>query len=120
MDFVGLDVSLKPTAICIVDRTGKIVREGVVTSDPVTILIHSGPRSGANFRLWRTHVENLPRVIRCLPCKCHADYFILHGTFYSTQDRPINIGLLARPKRFELLTPKFVIWCSIPAGLRQL
>jgi transposase len=37
MDFVGLDVSLKPTAICIVDRTGKIVREGVVTSDPVTI-----------------------------------------------------------------------------------
>jgi transposase len=34
---VGLDVSLKLTAICIVDRTGKIVREGVVTSDPETI-----------------------------------------------------------------------------------
>jgi len=27
---VGLDVSLKPTAICIVDRTGKIQHEGVV------------------------------------------------------------------------------------------
>ena len=26
--FVGLDVSLKLTAICIVDGTGKIVREG--------------------------------------------------------------------------------------------
>jgi hypothetical protein len=26
--YVGLDVSLKLTAICIVDRTGKIVREG--------------------------------------------------------------------------------------------
>ena len=37
MDFVGLDVSLKPTAIRIVDRTGKIVPEGVVTSDPETI-----------------------------------------------------------------------------------
>jgi hypothetical protein len=26
--YVGLDVSLKETAICIVDQTGKIVREG--------------------------------------------------------------------------------------------
>ena len=32
--YVGLDVSLKLRAICIVDRTGKIEREGVVTSDP--------------------------------------------------------------------------------------
>ena len=32
--YVGLDVSLKLTAICIVDRTGKIEREGVVASDP--------------------------------------------------------------------------------------
>jgi transposase len=31
--YVGLDVSLKLTAICIVDRTRKIEREGVVTSD---------------------------------------------------------------------------------------
>jgi len=35
--YVGLDVSLKLTAICIVDRTGKIAREGVVSSDPETI-----------------------------------------------------------------------------------
>ena len=28
--YVGLDVSLKLTAICIVDRTGKIEREGLV------------------------------------------------------------------------------------------
>jgi hypothetical protein len=35
--YVGLDVSLKLTAICIVDRTGKIEREGVVSSDPQTI-----------------------------------------------------------------------------------
>jgi transposase len=31
--YVGLDVSLKLTAICVVDRTGKIEREGVVQSD---------------------------------------------------------------------------------------
>ena len=35
--YVGLDVSLKMTAICIVDRTGKIAREGMVTSDPDAI-----------------------------------------------------------------------------------
>jgi hypothetical protein len=35
--YVGLDVSLKLTAICIVDRTGKIEREGVVAFDPETI-----------------------------------------------------------------------------------
>ena len=32
--YVGLDVSLKLTAIRTVDRSGKIEREGVVTSDP--------------------------------------------------------------------------------------
>ena len=35
--YVGLDVSLKLTAICIVDRTGKIECEGGVASDPETI-----------------------------------------------------------------------------------
>ena len=35
--YVGLDVSLKLTAICIVDRTGTIQREGVVHSDPEAI-----------------------------------------------------------------------------------
>jgi hypothetical protein len=35
--YVGLDVSLKLTAICIIDRTGKIEREGVVASDPEAI-----------------------------------------------------------------------------------
>ena len=34
---VGLDILLKLTAICIVDRRGKIDREGVVPSDPESI-----------------------------------------------------------------------------------
>jgi predicted NBD/HSP70 family sugar kinase len=32
--YVGLDVSLKLTAICIVNQTGRIEREGVVPSAP--------------------------------------------------------------------------------------
>src|SRR6202162_5912138 len=35
--YVGLDVSLKQTSICVVDQTGAVVREGVVDSDPEAI-----------------------------------------------------------------------------------
>ena len=36
--FAGLDVSVKETSICIVDETGKIVREVKVTSTPEALL----------------------------------------------------------------------------------
>jgi transposase len=35
--YVGLDVSLKQTSICVVSATGSVVREGVVDSDPDVI-----------------------------------------------------------------------------------
>jgi hypothetical protein len=35
--YVGLDVSLKRTSICVVSHTGSVVREGVVDSDPQAI-----------------------------------------------------------------------------------
>ena len=36
--FVGLDVSLDETAICVVDETGAIIREGKAVSEPQGIL----------------------------------------------------------------------------------
>ena len=42
--YVGLDVSLKLTAICIVNERGKIVREGSVASNPEAIAAHSSSR----------------------------------------------------------------------------
>ena len=36
--FAGLDVSVKATSVCIVDDTGKIVREAKVTSEPGALL----------------------------------------------------------------------------------
>jgi predicted NBD/HSP70 family sugar kinase len=36
--FAGLDVSVKETSICIVDDTGKIVREARVASEPEALL----------------------------------------------------------------------------------
>ena len=38
--YVGLDVSLKQTSICVVDQTGLVVREGVVDSDPEAISVY--------------------------------------------------------------------------------
>jgi transposase len=35
--YVGLDVSLKQTSICVVSQTGSVMREGVVDSDPEVI-----------------------------------------------------------------------------------
>jgi transposase len=36
--FAGLDVSVKDTSVCIVDETGKIVREVKVASEPAALL----------------------------------------------------------------------------------
>jgi transposase len=38
--YVGLDVSLKQTSICVVDKSGSVVREGVVDSDPEAISVY--------------------------------------------------------------------------------
>ena len=35
--YVGLDVSLKQTSICVVNPTGAVMQEGVVDSDPEAI-----------------------------------------------------------------------------------
>jgi predicted NBD/HSP70 family sugar kinase len=42
--FAGLDVSVKETSICIVDDTGRIVREVKVASEPEALLqVFSSP-----------------------------------------------------------------------------
>ena len=35
--YVGLDVSLKQTSICVVNQAGSVLREGIVDSDPEAI-----------------------------------------------------------------------------------
>ena len=36
--FAGLDISVKDTSVCIVDDTGKIVREAKMASEPAALL----------------------------------------------------------------------------------
>ena len=41
--FAGLDVSVKETSVCIVDDTGKIVREMKVASEPAALAVLKNP-----------------------------------------------------------------------------
>ena len=49
--YVGLDVSLKQTSICVVDQTGSVVREGVVDSDPEAISVYVRSKAPARYAL---------------------------------------------------------------------
>ena len=50
--FAGLDVSVKETSVCIVDDTGKIVREVKVASKPESILAGAEIQSTASGIDW--------------------------------------------------------------------
>src|SRR5215471_12759163 len=49
--YVGLDVSLKQTSICVVNATGSIVQEGVVDSDPEAIALFVRSRAPGTVRI---------------------------------------------------------------------
>jgi transposase len=86
--YVGLDVSLKLTAICIVDRTGKIVREGVVTSDPETIaafikshaphVARVGLETGATSTWLWTELNKMGLPVICIDAR-HAKAVLKNG-----------------------------------------
>lgn len=79
--YVGLDVSLKLTSICIVDRTGKVEREGVVTSDPEAIatfiklhapqVVRIGLETGATSTWLWTELNKLGLPVICIDAR-HA------------------------------------------------
>ena len=79
--YVGLDVSLKLTAICIVDGTGKIVREGMVASNPEAIaafiksharhVVRIGLEAGATSTWLWTELNNMGLPVICIDAR-HA------------------------------------------------
>jgi len=77
--YVGLDVSLKLTAICIVDRAGTIQREGVVHSDPIAAFIKSnaprvariGLETGVTSTWLWTELNRLGLPVICIDAR-HA------------------------------------------------
>jgi len=79
--YVGLDVSLKQTAICIVDKTGAIKREAMVRSDPEAIaeyintnatnVIRIGFESGATSTWLWTELNRMRLPVICIDAR-HA------------------------------------------------
>ena len=79
--YVGLDVSLKLTAICIVDGAGKIVREGMVASNPEAIaafiksharhVVRIGLEAGATSTWLWTELNNMGLPVICIDAR-HA------------------------------------------------
>jgi transposase len=75
--YVGLDVSLKQTSICVVSGTGSVVREGVVDSDPdaIAAFVRSKIRVGLETAptstwLW-TELRRLGLPVICIDAR-HA------------------------------------------------
>ena len=67
--FAGLDVSVKETSVCIVDDTGRIVREVKVASEPealLTALKNPSPRcrsgGGADLSCHRRCACSVPKI----------------------------------------------------------
>jgi transposase len=79
--YVGLDVSLKQTSICVVDQTGSVVREGVVDSDPEAIagfvrakapgVIRIGIETGPTTTWLWTELKRLDLPVICIDAR-HA------------------------------------------------
>jgi hypothetical protein len=79
--YVGLDVSLKQTSICVVDQTGSVVREGVVDSDPEAIaefvrakapgVVRIGIETGPTTTWLWTELKRLNLPVICIDAR-HA------------------------------------------------
>ena len=67
--FAGLDVSVKETSICIVDETGRIVREVKVASEPQALLKPDRYRNGCSaLLLKRACLRSVLKPGTCRQC----------------------------------------------------
>src|SRR5262245_24825204 len=79
--YVGLDVSLKQTSICVVNQTGSVVREGVVDSNPGAIaafvrsnarrVVRIGLETGPTATWLWTELKQLGLPVICIDAR-HA------------------------------------------------
>src|SRR3979490_3141705 len=126
--YVGLDVSLKQTSICVVDQTGLIVREGVVDSDPeaisvfmkskapdaVRIGLETGPTS---TWLW-TELKGLGLPVICIDAR-HAKAVLKMQINKSDRNDAIGIARIMQTGWFKEVHVKDVDSYSVRALLAR-
>ena len=103
--YVGLDVSLKLTAICIVNQTGKIEREGVVPSDPEGIaafitshaphVARIGLETGATATWLWTELKKLGLPVICIDAR-HAKAALKMQINKSDRNDAVGIARIMR------------------------
>src|SRR6202163_2250799 len=124
--YVGLDVSLKQTSICVVSQTGAIVQEGVVDSDPeaiasfvrskapgtVRIGIETGPTT---TWLW-TELKRLGLPVICIDAR-HAKAVLKMQINKSDRNDAIGIARIMQTGWFKEVHVKDIDSHSVRALL---
>ena len=72
--FVGLDVSLKATRICVVDEDGRPVREGIVDTQPEMIADRLARFSGELVLVGLETASITPWLYRSLMVKANGEF----------------------------------------------
>src|SRR6187397_1181138 len=124
--YVGLDVSLKQTSICVVDQTGSVAREAVVDSDPeaisvflrskapdaVRIGLETGPTS---TWLW-TELKRLGLPVICIDAR-HAKAVLKMQINKSDRNDAIGIARIMQTGWFKEVHVKDIDSHSVRALL---
>ena len=108
--YVGLDVSLKQTSICVVDHSGSVVREGVVDSDPEAISVYVRSKAPDAVRigletgptstwLW-TELKRLGLPVICIDAR-HAKAVLKMQINKSDRNDAIGIARISTATRSE-------------------
>ena len=108
--YVGLDVSLKQTSICVVSDTGSIVREGVVDSDPEVIAafvrskaphaVRVGLESGPTATWLWSELKRLGMPVICIDAR-HAKAVLKMQINKSDRNDAVGIARIMQTRWFK-------------------
>src|SRR5450759_4310944 len=124
--YVGLDVSLKQTSICVVDQAGAVVREGVVDSDPEEISVYMRSKAPDAVRigletgptstwLW-TELKRLGLPVICIDAR-HAKAVLKMQINKSDRNDAIGIARIMQTGWFKEVHVKDIDSHSVRALL---
>src|SRR6202051_14544 len=122
--YVGLDVSLKLTSICVVNQTGSVVREGVVDSDPEAIaafvrsnaLVRIGLETGPTATWLWTELKRLDLPVICIDAR-HAKAVLKMQINKSDRNDAIGIARIMQTGWFKEVHVKDIDSHSVRALL---